>query len=129
MSQQGNRAYSTMPSASQRNSMPVAMPYQNGNLLRTPSYGSSINTPPSPHVESSGNQFGQAGGEPDEYRSKRYSSMTTGTFGLRDRDQLESLAEHDQVCFSRFQGEPGANPAVHNVRTLVQRNEDTSGTS
>jgi hypothetical protein len=30
---------------------------------------------------------------------KRYSTMTTGTFGMRDRDPLESLAEHEYVSY------------------------------
>lgn len=94
MGQQGGRPYSTMPTSNQqRNSMPVPSPYHNGNLLRTPSYGSSINTPPSPQVDSAGPN----GGESEEYRAKRFSSMTTGTFGMKDRDQLESLAEYEQV--------------------------------
>ena len=103
MSQQGSRPYSTMPVASQRNSMPVPSPYHNGALLRTPSYGSSVNTSPSPHVESSGSQSGMNKAEQEEWRSKRYSSMTTGTFGMKVTDQLESLAEHDQVSALRRQ--------------------------
>lgn len=75
-----------------RNSMPVPTPYHNGHLLRTPSYGSSVDRPLSPQLESPTTRQDEG-----DMRNKRYSTMTMGTFGMRDRDQLESLAETEHV--------------------------------
>jgi hypothetical protein len=98
MTSSGSRGYGTMPN---RFSMPAPAPYQyqNGNLLRTPSYGSSVDKAPSPQLESSGEMYTQDMGE-GSGAGKRYSTMTTGTFGMRDRDPLESLAEHEYVRIS-----------------------------
>jgi hypothetical protein len=97
MSNSNSRSYNTMPTG--RNSMPVAAPYQNGRMIRTPSYGSSVDRPLSPQLESpsapSGPHFQAV--DAGDGRNKRYSTMTTGTFGMRDRDPLESLAEHEYV--------------------------------
>jgi hypothetical protein len=79
--------------------MPVPSPYPNGRMIRTPSYGSSVDRPLSPQLESpsghSGPQYQAV--DAGDGRNKRFSTMTTGTFGMRDRDQLESLAEHEYV--------------------------------
>jgi hypothetical protein len=91
MTNTGSRSYSTMPNG--RNSMPVPAPYH--SLLRTPSYGSSVDRPLSPQLESPTTRGGN-----EETRNKRYSTMTTGTFGMRDRDQLESLAETEYVSYT-----------------------------
>jgi hypothetical protein len=79
--------------------MPVAAPYQNGRMIRTPSYGSSVDRPLSPQLEQPSGPYPAQTQALDagDGRNKRYSTMTTGTFGLRDRDQLESLAENEFV--------------------------------
>lgn len=135
MSQPGSRPYTTMPVGGQRNSMPVPSPYQNGlgyqngALIRTPSYGSSINTSSSPQVESAGSQpAGMTKGEQEEWRSKRYSAMTTGTFGMKLTDQLESLAEHDQVGFQYpnipISQETNADRSQDRLSTVVEWGSD-----
>jgi hypothetical protein len=101
MSNPHSRSYNSMPVG--RNSMPVPAPYPNGRIIRTPSYGSSVDRPLSPQLESPGGQSGPQFQAVDagDGRNKRYSTMTTGTFGMRDRDQLESLAEHEYVSPTR----------------------------
>lgn len=102
MSNANSRSYNTMPVG--RNSMPVAAPYQNGRMIRTPSYGSSVDRPLSPQLEQPSGPFPSQTQALDagDGRNKRYSTMTTGTFGLRDRDQLESLAENEYVRQPHF---------------------------
>lgn len=93
---QGQRPYSTLPA---RQNMPVAMPYQHGNLARTPSYGSSVN-PASPVIESASSQYSASDtGHGEDWRTKRYSTATNMTFGpiSNKRDGMESLLEHDRV--------------------------------
>jgi len=84
--------------------MPVPSPYQNGRIIRTPSYGSSVDRPLSPQLESPSGQSGPQFQAVDagDGRNKRYSTMTTGTFGMRDRDQLESLVEHEYVSLTHI---------------------------
>jgi len=102
MSNPNSRSYNSMPVG--RNSMPVPTPYQNGRMNRTPSYGSSVDRPLSPRLESpsaqSGPQFQAV--DAGDGKNKRFSTMTTGTFGMRDRDQLESLAEQEYASLTRF---------------------------
>ena len=100
MTSSNSRSYNSMPVG--RNSMPVPTPHhnQNGRVVRTPSYGSStMDRPLSPQLESPSGQYNPQMQAIDacDGRNKRYSTMTTGTFGMRDRDQLESLAEYEHV--------------------------------
>jgi hypothetical protein len=119
MSGPGSRSYSTMPSG--RNSMPVPTPYQNGHLLRTPSYGSSVDRPLSPQLESPGSRTPQDTGDGPDWRNKRYSAMTTGTFGMRDRDPLESLAENEYVSQLRSACGLELTCSVQFIRTIFER--------